>query len=311
MQFRTALAALVLFAGCDPFISPAKHRDNMGTGGNVQFDDTGGTSHLDDTGEPRDDTGGGEDTSPTHAEYPVPWHMAAAAVFGYDTTSNEIRSYNVDDNGVGGLMHPTVLVQFMEQGGLQPGPVICTILIRQESPSFATDLGDAAVSLGWMVDWTKTTVEHDCEGKLDPEHWGTDLEASLADVGIGVGITGTADANLIAAAQAQAEANDLDFEALYASWMVGARFYLEALGTVENGANEFWYARGMQVDSSFNVLWNDLNSDQMWQQAAEPAVFHPAENLLSPDGNLPSGAYLVDPGFVLAFGAPLHELLFP
>jgi len=302
---RTAALALSLcLAGCYPYISPADHQENMGV---PHSEDTGSTIPLDDTGR-EDDTG--EDTGSTSTLYPEPWFLVAGAGFGYDAGTNEIREFTTDDNGAAMLAPPTLMLQLWEEGTGIPGPVICTILIRQESPVQANDLGDSAVRLGWMVDWGAASVEHDCEGKLDPAKWGTDLGESLADAGLGVGITGPADESLRATAQNQAEANDLDFEALYAPWMVGARMYLHSLGTAHNGSQEFWYARGMQVDADFGVLWNDLNSDLMWQQDVEPPAFIPAEDLLAGE-TLPTGAYLVDPAYLLNWGGPLDETLLP
>jgi hypothetical protein len=284
-------------------------------GGNGEPEDTGSTIiPEDDTGR-NDDTGEdpGDDTGGTQLdEYPEPWHLGVQAAFGYDSGTNEIRDFTADDNGNDVVAPPTLGLRLLEQGpGSEPGPIICTIQIQQESPIQAQDLGDGAVSLGWMIDWSTAKVEHDCEDQLDPSKWGSDIEASLADAGLGVGITGEADPALREVVEAIAEANDVDFEVVFGPWMVGARIYLDALGTVHNGSQEFWYARGMEVDERFSVLWLDLNSDQAWQQNAEPPIFHAAEDLLSSGDALPTGAYLVDPGYILSWGVPLDELLFP
>lgn len=257
---------------------------------NGEGDDTGDTQDTQDT----------QDTSPTYLQ---PYWFQFAFFFGYHVDSgqsiDQFVTYQADDNGTTAVQDPAaVLVMFEDDAGAL-GDEVCTVIVQQAGPITPGSLNDSAVKKGFLFDWDTATIQHDCDGLVDPALWGEDISASLKTVDWGVGLTG------LASADVKSDWLDLvDDDENWTDYMAGARPYLSTTGTFKNSSGEFYFARGTAMDTDTTpptLLFDDVNSNGFWEQDEEGIYLLATDVAAGPV----TGGYVVSSPYVLNFGETL------
>jgi len=255
------------------------------------------------------------DCTPVTPTYMDPWWFQMAFWFAIDDegASTAIDSYAIDedltDATAGDIQDVAVIVFMLEDdgsGGL--GDEVCDILVTQPGPITPTALQgssgtDGAVTVGFKFDWSSATIDHTCDGLLDPALWGEDLEASLATVDWGVGLTGAVNADVADSWEGLVD----DFADNWDGKMVGARPFLSTSGTFVSSGDEFYFARAAALDTStdpFTMRFDDQNSNSIWDET-EPAQYLLAADALN---GPPTAAYFVTSPYVLNFGVTLDQI---
>lgn len=257
-----------------------------------------------DTGSTNDDTGN-DDTSSRYL-YPTVLQMqggfAYVKVVDNDVPANnvdEMQSYQVPLATGTAVLDPFLLVTLNEVIGSGPSAtleVTCEILIRQAGPIAPGTLNDGAVTKGFLFDWTSATIEHDCDGLLDPAAYGDDLTASFKTVTYGLGISGAVAANLATTIESQVDAAGGDYDADWKPYLFGARPYLSTTGALANGANEFFFATASEIDTTTTpatLKFVDANANDLLEDNEETVPLLAADIVAS--GPV-TGAYSIQGG---------------
>lgn len=250
------------------------------------------------------DTGGNDtgdtDTSPVYLE---PMFLSITGGFGYDHTNGQIIAVNFPDiaSSQGSASAFTVqpymavdMYQEPEGDTLTEDDFVCTIVLEQSGPfAKATALGsDTTQPIMVKFNPATATIEHDCDGLLDPAVWGEDLAASLAASGVewGLGVDASVNSTISTWIEDQVEA-DMWTEQ-FDGKLLGARPYFTTTGTITSSGAEISWAQAQAIDSNNRVLWDDTagSSTGVWEVDTENATGILASSVPA------SGSYSVNGG---------------
>jgi len=314
MAFQKLTAGLLLSglvvaaAGCKNDDTDDTDEDLTCTDEGTTYDD--GDTWVASNGDNCECDAGTVDCTPVTPTYMEPWWFQMAFWIGVDDEgANAVfDSYAIDedltDATAGTIQDLAAIVFMLEDDGGGLGDEVCDIFIYQPGPITPSDLGDANVSIGFTFDWGSTTIEHTCDGLLDPAEWGADLDASLATVDWGIGLSGAVNADV---ATSWAGLVD-DYDDNWDGKMVGALPMLSTTGTFVSSGDEFYFARATALDTTtdpYSVLWVDDDSDDIWDETEVGQYLSSADALNGP----PTAAYFITSPYVLNFGVGLHEIL--
>ncbi len=252
---RTLPLLALLLVGCPPWIHPG--------------------DHLAVTEAPPDEE------APDWAE---PWSLSLEATFLTDRDEGLAGGYDL----AGEWVDPRAEIVLYDDRGAP----ICTLEIVQRGALDLSDLSDPGVDPGLFFDLASADLLEDCSGHLDPEIWGEDVAATLAeDLVLGIGITGRP-GPYMAAIFEDAAPDPVAWQDTHAETILGARPALLD-GTVHREGEDYWYARGLRVEGG----------------AAQDSDFFTADELLDETPN--AVAWIVECPFTIGWGVPLHEILLP
>jgi len=234
-----------------------------------------------DTGLVDTDTG---DNDPVYLE---PVFLAISGGFGFDEANNQIIDVQFPDivssqgSATAFSVSPYMQVElYLEPVGAQltEDDLVCTITVEQAGPiAKSASLGDdATMPIAFVFDFGTATIEHDCDGLLDPAVWGEDISASIAGAGVqwGMGVDATVDAEISTWIEDQVK-GQTGGEALWteqwAGKILGARPYFTTTGTLISDGAELYWASGQAIDSNNKVLWDDTAGDSagVWEIETE------------------------------------------
>jgi hypothetical protein len=315
MAFHKLTAGLLLSglvvaaAGCKNDDTDETDEDLTCTHEGTTYDD--GDTWFATNGDDCECDAGTVDCTPPVTTYLDPWWFQMAFWFAIDQeatpTPPMLDSYAVDENlsdaTPGDIQDLAAIVFMLEDDGGGLGDEVCEIFISQPGPISPESLDDGGVTVGFKFDWSLATLDHNCDGLLDPALWGSDLAVSLATVDWGVGLSA-------------AVAGDVEdsWETLVDDWadnwdgkMTGARPFLSGIGTLHNSGDEFYFSRATAVDTStdpYSVRFVDTDGDDIWDDDEAGQYLAAADVLAGP----PTAAYFVTSPFVLNFGVTLDEI---
>ncbi len=252
------------------------------------------------------DTSDTNDTGTTNT-YVDPFWFQAVYFFGYHNDAgesiDEFVSYQANANGTPVVQDLAVVLILLEDDAGSLGDEVCSIMVTQAGPVAPTALNDVAVKKGFVFDWDTATIEHDCDGLLDPAKWGADFPEGLKSVAWGVGLTGTVDATTRTEWLAEVEDSTQ-----WDGHMSGARPYFGTTGTIKSSTREYYFARATEVDTTTDpptAQFNDVNDNGAWEQGESGIYLSGADIAAAPA----SGAYLISSPYVLNFDRSLDEVL--
>lgn len=236
-----------------------------------------------DTGSDSGDT----DTSPS---YLTPVFIAISGGFGYDKTAGQIVDVSFPDivssqgSATAFSVSPYMAVELYEEPSgsqLTEEDLVCTITVEQAGPIATTTSlgGDTSQAIAFVFDFTKATIEHDCDGLLDPALWGEDLSASIAGAGVqwGLGVDATVEASISTWIEDQVKDQPNGATLWTEQWegrLLGARPYFTTTGTLVSSGAELYWGNAQAIDATHKVMWDDAagSSAGVWEIDSEDPI---------------------------------------
>ncbi len=301
------LLALLALAGCPPFIWPSQHdfgQESSNPPGETPWIDT------DEDGEVI-----GRDTDDdAQSPYQEPWAFLASFYFAVDVDGSGapgVVGYGVAETS--SAQYPAGVLALFTQN-LQP---ICVVAFVEEGADVNTPIPptllDDDIHTGFELP-TGAQIYQDCDGKLDPQYWGNNLEAQLSALRPGVGITGAVSSTVEAEVQQaiQGGADPDAWEREFEGNLVGARAYVNGTPVVGNQGAELAFGRALALrDPSYTthlpwVAWGDVDNNGAWDAGEYADPISADEILATPPDR---AAWIVQMPRPHTYGVPLRYIL--